>query len=364
MLDGQAVMKVLVVDEHYHQAAALVSFLSSRGHHAYVFKTGEAALRRAPGLKPDVMLIDAALPPPNGVSLARQIRRIPALAATRLIALNEDGEAVNREALIEQGYDDLLNSPYTQDDVLAAVTRVRLRVSATQERILLSKQVAEQAGARVSVARQDLDAWWFERRDAPRCVVSFLGCEESLINDVRIMLASPGVRLEHFAANEPPPVAVDGAPDAFYHCLVADADAGEVNAHALLEELSLRQPPLPAIFLVSAGDMAGAVRLMRAGACDVVERPEGAELAEAIQIALYSLYWYAARPPDTGDLTVQERRLLELTAAGLLNKQIAREMNISLRTVHLRRTVLMSKLGAASRTELIRRAVELGLVRL
>lgn len=364
MSGGHAVMKVLVVDGHHHQAATLVSFLSSRGHHAYVFKTGEAALRRAPDLKPDVMLIDAALPPPDGVSLARQIRRIPALAATRLIALNENGEAVNRDAAVEQGYDDLLNQPYTPEDVLTVITRVRSRVSATQERILLSKQVAEQAGARVSVARQDLDAWWFERRDAPRCVVSFLGCEDSLINDVRDMLASPGVRLERLAVNEPPPAALDGEPRDCYHCLVADADAGEVNAHALLEELSPRQPPLPIIFLVSAGDMAGAVRLMRAGACDVVERTEGAELVEAIQIALYSLYWYAARPPNIGDLTAQERRLLELTIKGLLNKQIAREMNISLRTVHLRRTALMSKLGAASRTELIRRAVELGLARL
>ncbi|HEX7376528.1 MAG TPA: response regulator [Pirellulales bacterium] len=362
MSGGHAVMKVLVVDEHHHRAATLVSFLASRGHHAYVFKTGEAALRRAPDLKPDVMLIDAALPTPSGVSLARQIRLIPALAATRLIALNENGEAVNRDAAVEQGYDDLLNPPYTPEDVLDVITRVRSRVSATQERILLSKQVAEQTGARVSVARQELDAWWFERRDAPRCVVSFLGCEESLINDVRVTLAAPGVQLERLAANAP--AAVDGEPGDCYHCLVADADAGEFNAHALLEELSLRQPALPIIFLVSAGDIAGAVRLMRAGACDVVERPGGAELAEAIQIALYGLYWYAARPPDIGDLTVQERRLLELTVKGLLNKQIAREMNISLRTVHLRRTALMSKLGAASRIELIRRAVELRLARL
>lgn len=59
-------------------------------------------------------------------------------------------------------------------------------------------------------------------------------------------------------------------------------------------------------------------------------------------------------------LSDQEQLILKLTAAGCLNKQIAKQMGISVRTLHLRRFALMAKLGVRSRWELIRKAIELG----
>lgn len=62
------------------------------------------------------------------------------------------------------------------------------------------------------------------------------------------------------------------------------------------------------------------------------------------------------------NLAEHEQRLLALMAAGKINKQIAGELEISLRTVHLRRKVLMAKIGASNKYELITKATELGLL--
>lgn len=71
------------------------------------------------------------------------------------------------------------------------------------------------------------------------------------------------------------------------------------------------------------------------------------------------LYLVGLAVPPT--LSEQDRRLLQLTVMGHTNKRIASLMDISLRTVHLRRVGLMKKLGVQNRVELVRRAVELRL---
>jgi FixJ family two-component response regulator len=123
---------------------------------------------------------------------------------------------------------------------------------------------------------------------------------------------------------------------------------------------------LPVIFLTGHADVATSVRAMKAGAVDFLEKPVSRDtLLDALQRAL-------AR--DAGErtardeahrqsmrlamLTPREREIFDRIVAGKLNKQIADELGIGLRTVKAHRAQLMVKLGVTSAAELGRLAGE------
>ncbi|HVX15194.1 MAG TPA: helix-turn-helix transcriptional regulator [Pirellulales bacterium] len=106
---------------------------------------------------------------------------------------------------------------------------------------------------------------------------------------------------------------------------------------------------------------------MKCPACGDERRQESAgslwgRSERAYQCAVCHQLYLDSTPPDPPALSDQERDLLSLTVAGMVNKQIARELGVSLRTVHLRRHGLMMKLGATNKAHLIRLATERGLL--
>jgi FixJ family two-component response regulator len=121
---------------------------------------------------------------------------------------------------------------------------------------------------------------------------------------------------------------------------------------------------LPVIFLTGYADVPSSVRAMKAGAVDFLEKPVPREvLLEAIHRALdYDARQRAAREDvqrrssRLGVLTAREREVFDRIVAGKLNKQIADELGVSLRTVKAYRAQLMIKLGVNSAAELGRLA--------
>jgi two-component system, LuxR family, response regulator FixJ len=152
-------------------------------------------------------------------------------------------------------------------------------------------------------------------------------------------------------------------------CVLLDVRMPEMDGLEVQQELHARGIALPVIVLTGHGDVAIAVKAMKAGAIDFLEKPidsdqllaaiaRGFERIEAGQEAV-------ARAADAqtliGALTVREREVLEGLAQGYPNKTIAYDLGISARTVEVHRANVMTKLGARSLSEALRIAFSAGM---
>ena len=149
-------------------------------------------------------------------------------------------------------------------------------------------------------------------------------------------------------------------------CLIADIRLPGMDGLALQEELVRRGTRLQVIVVTGFGDVPLAVRAMRSGAIDFLEKPyDETVLLAAVRRALEaakaaSQAADAIREMETrlASLTERERQVLDLLAAGRPNKVIAYELDISPRTVEIHRARVMEKMGARNLAELVRMVVE------
>ncbi len=145
-------------------------------------------------------------------------------------------------------------------------------------------------------------------------------------------------------------------------CLVADVRMPDMDGLELQEELGRRKSKLPVIIITGHGDVPLAVRAMKAGAVDFLEKPfEEERLLTSIRraYAAGSAAQSQAKAVEAvsariAQLTGREREVLSLVVAGRANKEIARALNISPRTVEIHRAHVMEKMEADSLAELVR----------
>lgn len=153
-------------------------------------------------------------------------------------------------------------------------------------------------------------------------------------------------------------------------CLVLDVRMGAMSGPELQAELVRRGSHLPIVFLTAHGDIPMTVRAMRAGAVDFLTKPvHGGLLLERVQAALRSndalLNQQASQHGQRqrlASLTPRELEVMNLALAGLSNKQIAKQLGISHRTVELHRSRILHKTGCASLLELALLASDCGLM--
>jgi PAS domain S-box-containing protein len=103
--------RILVVDDNRDAADSLAELLRLTGHEVSLAHDGEQALQVAEGLRPDAILLDLGLPGMDGYEVARRMRASPALARTRLIALTGYGQASDRRATADAGFEAHLVKP-------------------------------------------------------------------------------------------------------------------------------------------------------------------------------------------------------------------------------------------------------------
>ena len=128
------------------------------------------------------------------------------------------------------------------------------------------------------------------------------------------------------------------------------------------EALKAKGVTLPVIIMTGHGDVNLAVRAMKAGAVDFIEKPfQKAVLLSAIEQGFGRLHHAAVNREHANEaavklqaLTPRERDVLDGLAKGLPNKSIAYDLGISPRTVEIHRANLMSKLGVKSLSEALR----------
>jgi len=144
-------------------------------------------------------------------------------------------------------------------------------------------------------------------------------------------------------------------------CLVLDVRMAHMSGPALQEELNAIGGRIPIIFISGHGDIPLAIKTIKAGAVDFVQKPyREQQLLDSINEALGRDA--AARQTTTihdgfaerlATLTEREREVVEHVVKGLSSKSIAKALNISYRTVELHRSNVLSKLGIHSVAELI-----------
>jgi len=145
-------------------------------------------------------------------------------------------------------------------------------------------------------------------------------------------------------------------------CVVADIRMPDMDGLELQEELTRRGIRLPVIIVTGHGDVALAVRAMKAGAVDFIEKPFDADLLlDSIRRAFEVGERVQAQASEAraaveviAQLTERERQVLEHLIAGQSNKVIAYELGISPRTVEIHRARVMEKLRARSLSDLVR----------
>ncbi len=145
-------------------------------------------------------------------------------------------------------------------------------------------------------------------------------------------------------------------------CLLLDVRMPEMNGLELFDTLKEAGISMPAIFISGHGDIQIAVRAVQAGALDFLEKPfDDEQLIEKIRNALEldaaefrEHSQHAAIEERLDALTPREREVMEGILEGKLNKLVADDLDISVRTVEIHRAKVLKKLDARNSSEMVR----------
>ena len=148
-------------------------------------------------------------------------------------------------------------------------------------------------------------------------------------------------------------------------CLIVDIRMGGMTGLELQDRLIERRSPLPIVFITGHGDVPMAVTTMKKGAMDFIQKPFNEEsLATLVERMLahardaFSEHQQSAsRDALISKLTGREAQVLERIVAGRLNKQIADDLGISIKTVEAHRANIMEKLNANTVADLLKIAL-------
>jgi two-component system response regulator FixJ len=151
-------------------------------------------------------------------------------------------------------------------------------------------------------------------------------------------------------------------------CVVTDVRMPDINGLELVRRMRTLGVGMPVIVMTGHGDVSLAVEAMKEGVLDFLEKPFDDEVfLKAVRQALNSGLRSAQEDSDRrrfqgmlGTLSPRETEVLRGVVAGKSNKEIARDLGISPRTIEVYRAHVMSKTGSGSLSELVRIALLTG----
>lgn len=184
--------------------------------------------------------------------------------------------------------------------------------------------------------------------------------DEAIRDSLSWLLESRGISCQTWPSAESFLAHFDANPAAVNGCIVLDIRMAEMSGLELFDLLLPRGCKVPVIFLTGHGDVPMAVGALKKGAFDFVEKPfDDNQLANRIIEAIAIDIARQKSAASSGSvqqhldtLTERERQVMTLVLAGKLNKVIADDLAISMRTVEVHRSRLFEKMGVRSAVEL------------
>ena len=333
---------ILIVEDDPALLEMLQALFDEEGQRTVVAADGHKALELATqgSTVPDLIIADYNLPKGlNGLEVIGRLQKqvqhaIPALILTGDISTDSLREIANH------GYVHL-NKPVRAKEL----TRLAQRLLANPR--MVAQEKVQQLHPRL------------ERGELTVFVVDD---DQAVREAMRDLLHGSGYSVEIFADG---PAFFEAYRPECKGCLLVDVLMPGMSGIELIERLKAEGHELPAIVITGNGDVPMAVRAMKAGAADFIEKPIGhEELLASVQRALDQTQdaatLSAARETAAArvaSLTIRQRQVLDLILAGHPSKNIAADLGISQRTVDNHRAAIMRKTGSKSLPELVRTAL-------
>lgn len=193
----------------------------------------------------------------------------------------------------------------------------------------------------------------------PAPVVYVVDDDDAMRESVSYLLKTVGLEVESFATAQ---AFLDRFDPERPGCLLTDVRMPGLSGLNLLSELRARVTDFPVIVMTAYADVPMAVQAMQGGAADFIEKPfRDQELLDRIQDVLQNQATHQSDGLKRREiearlerLTPREREVLDSIVQGMLNKQIASELGLSIKTVELHRARVMEKMEAAHLADLVR----------
>ena len=200
---------------------------------------------------------------------------------------------------------------------------------------------------------------------APQSIVYVIDDDVALRDALSSLFRSVGLHVELFgSASEFLKKKLPDIPS----CLVLDIRLPGVSGLDFQAQLAKSNILMPIIFITGHGDVPMSVRAMKAGAIDFLSKPfRDQDMLDAVFSALEAARKQLETKRDVADLvtlygslTAREKEVMAYVTKGLMNKQIAGELQLSEITVKIHRGQVMRKMGVRSVADLVRAAEKLG----
>lgn len=197
---------------------------------------------------------------------------------------------------------------------------------------------------------------------APRGTVYVVDDDEAVRDSIQWLLEADGFRVKGFDSAE---TFLNRYDPRELACLILDVRMAGMSGLELQDRLIERRAPLPIIFITGHGDVPMAVESMKKGAMDFIQKPFDEQtlrdmVSRMLDVARERQADYqssSTRDALLAKLTGREAQVLERIVAGRLNKQIADDLSISIKTVEAHRANIMEKLNANTVADLLKIAL-------
>ena len=194
--------------------------------------------------------------------------------------------------------------------------------------------------------------------------IALIDDDEAVLDSLALYLARHDVKASRFKRTEDFLAALDRAPA--FDCVVSDVRLPGMSGIELARRLAERRFATPIILITGHGDIDMAVSAIKIGAFDFIEKPfDEARLLASIRNAVEKGRQQASDAGELAELrsrfdalSARQRQVMELTVAGLSNKEIAIELDISTKTVENHRAWVMERIGARNLADLVRMAMQ------
>ncbi|ABE38580.1 response regulator transcription factor FixJ [Rhodopseudomonas palustris] len=199
-------------------------------------------------------------------------------------------------------------------------------------------------------------------------IVYVIDDDQAMRESIDFLLTSANYEVRLF---ESAPAFLDAMADVEFGCVLSDVRMPGIDGLDLLKRLKASRSRLPVVIMTGHGDVPLAVEAMKLGAIDFIEKPfDDDRLIGMIETSLKLAGEEAKSEAVSQDivariqsLSPRELQVMEGLIAGMSNKAIAREFDISPRTIEVYRANVMTKMQASSLSELVRMAMRGGVIK-